>query len=104
MIEEVKDDDEACKREIYWINYYKSYIGFINSNGYCEARGELHSGRTVIALYLHKEEAIKFLKDIFPIYGEDKEIINCLKDYFDKEDTITGLFRYSFVKNKRPIL
>lgn len=33
-IEEVKTDDEACNREIYWIKKLNTYIGFDNSNGY----------------------------------------------------------------------
>ena len=33
-IENVKNDDIASEREIYWINYYRSYIGFNDCNGY----------------------------------------------------------------------
>ena len=33
-IEQLNTDEEACEREIYWIKYYNSYIGFKNSNGY----------------------------------------------------------------------
>lgn len=33
-IEEVQNDEIAVEREKYWIQYYNSYIGFNNSNGY----------------------------------------------------------------------
>lgn len=33
-IEKVENDEIASQREIYWIEYYHSYIGFENCNGY----------------------------------------------------------------------
>ena len=33
-IEEVENDEIASEREIYWINFLRSYIGFEDSNGY----------------------------------------------------------------------
>ena len=33
-IEQVENDDIASEREKYWIQYYNSYVGFNNCNGY----------------------------------------------------------------------
>lgn len=34
QIEEIKNDDIACEKEIYWINELRTYIGFEDCNGY----------------------------------------------------------------------
>lgn len=34
VIEEVETQEELNEREIYWIDYFKTYVGFSNCNGY----------------------------------------------------------------------
>lgn len=54
-IEEVENDEIACEREKYWIQYFNSYIGAINSNGYNATLGG--DGKR---LYNYKQIANKY--------------------------------------------
>jgi group I intron endonuclease len=56
-IEKVENDDIACKREQYWINKLRTYIGFNDCNGYNATLGG-DSRR----LYDYKEIAEKYLE------------------------------------------
>lgn len=56
IIEKIKNS-ELSKREIYWINYYKSYIGFDNSNGYNATLGG-DKGHNLIS----KQESDRIIK------------------------------------------
>lgn len=81
-IEEVENDEIACEREIYWINYYRTYIGFDDSNGYNATLGG-DSRR----LYDYKELAEKYkelgtLEGVANFYNCDRKTIkNALMEY-----------------------
>lgn len=57
QIEKVDDNDLLSEREQYWINYYRSYVGFPDCNGYNATLGGdgrswfNHSDEEVIAKY-----------------------------------------------------
>lgn len=60
---------------------------FINSNGYLEFTGESSIWNGYV-IYLPKEKAIKFLKDIALNFDKEKDKIN---EYFDKDDLFNSL-------------
>ena len=81
-IEQVKNDEEACEREIYWINYYKSYIGFQDSNGYNATLGgdskRLYDYQVLVKAY----QELGTLKAVTQMYHCDPETIKkALKEY-----------------------
>lgn len=75
---------------ISYFDYEKELI--INSNGYCEALTDADDR----AVYLNKDDAIKFLDDLFAAQKPKKPgggysinaVRNVLQQYFDKSDTI----------------
>lgn len=56
-IEQVENDEIACKQEIYWIDKLRTYVGFYNCNGYNATLGG-DSRR----LYNYSEIANKYLE------------------------------------------
>lgn len=81
MIEEVKDDDEACKREIYWINYYKSCVGFIDSNGYNATLGGDGKRYYNYQDLADKYKELKTIKAVSKFYNCDEQTVrNALQE------------------------
>ena len=54
-IEEVENDEIACERESYWIDYYHSYVGYDDCKGYNATKGG-----DGIRIYDYKEIAEKY--------------------------------------------
>ena len=56
MIEKVNNDQDACVREMYWIDYYRTYIGFKDCKGYNATLGgdsyRLYNYRALADAYL----------------------------------------------------
>ena len=69
-IEEVENDEIACKRESYWIEYYRSYVGYDDCNGYNATLGG--DGTRV---YDYKEIAEKYKE--LQNQKETAEYFNC---------------------------
>lgn len=65
LIEECSQE-EACDREIHWIEQYNSYIGFENSNGYNATTG----GDGKQYAFTTQQEIEKLIK----LYNENKSI------------------------------
>ena len=74
-IEEVENDDIACKREAYWIEQLRTYIGFEDCNGYNATLGgdsrRLYDYKKLANAYLElgsvKEVAKKYNCDEKPV-------------------------------------
>ena len=75
LIETVETDEEACKREEYWINHYRTYIGFSDCNGYNATLGG--DGKQYIDKRLIKE-ALQHCS--FKTVEEIAKDIGCCKD------------------------
>ena len=73
LIEKVEDDEIASKRQTYWIQKLRTYIGFNDSNGYNATLGG--DGKR---LYNYKELANEYLK-----IGTIKNV--CLKYKCDQQ-------------------
>ena len=58
LIEEVATDEIACEREVYWINYYRTYVGFNPCNGYNATLGG--DGKSYIDREKVKETLLKY--------------------------------------------
>ena len=55
-IEEIKNDDIACEREKYWIEKFRTYVGFEDCNGYNATLG----GDGKSYLNLNEDEVIQY--------------------------------------------
>ena len=58
LIETVESDKIACEREVYWITYLRSYIGFVDCRGYNATLGG--DGKSYIDREKIKEILLKF--------------------------------------------
>ena len=60
IIDKANNADELNKKEIYWISYYRSYVGFENSQGY---NANLGGGRNAVFGSLNDKELEELGKD-----------------------------------------
>ena len=81
----VEETNEPKEREKYWINYYKSYIGFKDCNGYNATLG----GNGVAKLVFTDEEQLLITK----LYREGKSCTEIAKLTHHKIETITKFFK-----------
>ena len=75
LIETVESDSEACERENYWIIHFRTYVGFVDCNGYNATLGG--DGKQYIDSENIKEMLLKF-----PDKTSEQiaEICNCCAD------------------------
>lgn len=72
-LEQVKNDEEACERERFWIEKLRTYIGFKDCNGYNATLGG--DGKR---LYDYEQIANKYLE--FKKVSETCKYFNCDRD------------------------
>ena len=65
----IKEQEDANNREIYWIKYYNSYIGFDNSNGYNMTLGGKGGEHLGYPVYQIDKKTLKIINE-FPSTAE----------------------------------
>lgn len=70
LVEQIEecDDMSISEREIYWIKYYNSYIGFENSNGYNATTGG--DGKA----FIDRQEVIRVYQECQTIKGTAQKL------------------------------
>ena len=59
----ISSQEEANEREIYWIEYYRSYIGFSDCNGYNMTRGGNNGDHLGYAVFQISRKDLRVLKE-----------------------------------------
>lgn len=75
LIEEVPSDDIASKREQYWIEQYRSYVGFPDCNGYNATLGGDSKRYYDYKAITNKYSELKNQKEVAKIFNCDVETV-----------------------------
>ena len=79
-IEQVENGDELCEREMYYIDKFRTYVGFKDCNGYNGTLG----GDGKAYLNLNEEEVIRVHIEHNYIAGQTAKIFGCDADTIQK--------------------
>ena len=101
-IELVEETNNPEEREKYWINYYRSYVGFSDCNGYnatLGGDGKAYADKEAIIQLYHQG---KNQREISEILGYDGKTIRLA--LYEKGVTHEEIIRNSQIKQKKPVL
>jgi group I intron endonuclease len=88
LIETVETDEIACEREKFWIEYYRSYVGFPDCNGYNATLGG--DGKS----YISEQEK----QEICQYYLSIGQVKKTAQYFSHSEDTISKILREHNIK------
>ena len=88
LVETVETDTEACEREKFWIEHYRSYVGFSNCNGYNATLGG--DGKN----YISDQER----QEICQYYLTVGQVKLTAQHFSHSEDTISKILKENNIK------
>ena len=83
LVETVETDEIACEREKFWIEYYRSYIGFSDCNGYNATLGG--DGKS----YITEQEK----QEICQYYLRVKQVKATAEHFSRDKDTVSKILK-----------
>ena len=105
---DIKTQEEANKRESYWIKYYKSYIGFKDCNGYNMTLGGDSGEHLGYPVYQIDKVTLKIVKE-FPstaeasrFFGNSETNASSIRNCCEGKKVSAKGYYWCYVKNYSP--